>query len=199
MKHYTIIADLFEYPYEGFDKTAHEISTELKKDYSETESLLAVFTDFTKKNSYTEMQELFMRTFEIKALCNLDVGFVLFGEDYKRGKFLVNIQQEHKKAENDCGTELGDYLPNMLKLLPKIKDEKFAGELAYTLMIPSVKQMITIFLDKKNPYLKLLQTLLMILEKDFGHLEYEQIRIIDKKTKDFFRKPGRNPEKFKKQ
>ncbi len=198
MKHYTILADLFQYPYEGFDKTVYKISTELKKKYSETESVLEVFVDFTKKTSYTEMQEHFMRTFEIKALCNLDVGFVLFGEDYKRGKFLVKIQQEHKKAGNDCGTELGDYLPNMLKLLPKIEDEKFAGELAYTLMIPAVKQMIMIFLDLKNPYLKLLHTLLMIMEKDFGNLDYNQIIIADKKTKEFYRKPGRNPEKFKK-
>ena len=45
-----------------------------------------------------------------QVLATLDIGYVLFGDDYKRGELLANLNQEHRKANNDCGTELADHL-----------------------------------------------------------------------------------------
>ena len=73
------------------------------------------------KNLFSFQQEYYISTFDVQAICFLDIGYVLFGEDYKRGIFLVNIKKEQIKAGNDCGSELPDHLPNILTLLPKMQ------------------------------------------------------------------------------
>ena len=72
--------------------------------------------------------ELYLRTFDVQAITTLDIGYVLFGEDYKRGALLAGLSAEHKKVSNDCGIELADHLPNVLRLLPKME----AGERCVT-------------------------------------------------------------------
>ena len=190
MIHYNLIAQIFDYPDENFRSNITTIKKELISAYPKVIDPLSEFERFINSISHQDLQEYFVRTFEVKALCNIDVGYVLFGEDYKRGEFLVNIQSEHNKAGNDCGSELGDYLPNMLNLLPKIEDQELAKELSFTVLIPAVRQMIKTFLDKSNIYLKVLEVLLIILETDFSGLNYDQITIAEVSTKDFFRKQG---------
>ena len=190
MTQYTLIAQMFDYPEKDFGNKIASIRNKLISVYPQTADSLSEFESFINTKSIQELQEYFIRTFEVKALCNIDVGYILFGEDYKRGEFLVNIQSEHKKANNDCGSELGDYLPNMLYLLPKIEDHEFAEELAFSVLIPAVKQMIKTFLDKTNIYYKVLEVLLLMLETDFVGLDYGQITIPEVSSKDFFRKQG---------
>ncbi len=131
------------------------------------------------------MREYFIKTFDIQASCYLDIGYVLFGEDYKRGTFLVHMIEEHKKAQNDCGVELPDHLPNILRLLPKIKDKKLAEELAYSLVLPALREMQKNFLDEVNVYKKLLQLLTSIIEVDFKDSQYKQFSILSKDKTNF--------------
>jgi nitrate reductase assembly molybdenum cofactor insertion protein NarJ len=83
----------------------------------------------------------------------LDIGYVLFGDDYKRGELLVNLSREHKKANNDCGNELADYLPNLLRLIPKIEDEEFRNELVAIIILPALAK-ITKEFDSQNIEMK---------------------------------------------
>ncbi len=39
------------------------------------------------------------RTFDVQAITSLDIGYTLFGEDYKRGALLANLSAEHTQAE----------------------------------------------------------------------------------------------------
>lgn len=181
---------MFDYPSDDFKSRIVVVKDKLLNTYPETAIPITEFESFISSTSIQELQEYFIKTFEVKALCNIDVGFVLFGEDYKRGEFLVNIQSEHNKAGNDCGSELGDFLPNILNVLPKMEDQEVAAELAYTVLIPAVKQMIKTFLVKTNHYHKVLEILLMMLEKDFAGLDYGQVVIPEVSSKDFFRKQG---------
>jgi len=190
MEHYPKLANLFQYPEEGFQKNISVICNEIKENYPKTENLLSDFEIFLNERTSQELQEYFVKTFEVKALCVMEVGYVLFGEDYKRGEFLVNIQNEHNKVKNDCKSELGDYLPNMLNLLPKIEDKNFADELGHSIMVPAIKQMVTKFLDKTNVYLNVLKALVIVLEKDYAHLSLPQYQIPDVSSKQFFKKMG---------
>jgi nitrate reductase assembly molybdenum cofactor insertion protein NarJ len=53
-----------------------------------------------------EYEELYTKTFDVQPICYLDLGYVIFGEDYKRGAFLLHMQEEQQKVNNDCGTDL---------------------------------------------------------------------------------------------
>jgi hypothetical protein len=66
---------------------------------------------------------------------------VLFGDDYKRGELLANLNREHTQHQNDCGTELADHLPNVLRLLPLLDDDDLVAELVAEILAPALSQM----------------------------------------------------------
>jgi nitrate reductase assembly molybdenum cofactor insertion protein NarJ len=102
---------------------------------------------------------------------------VLFGEDYKRGEFLVNLKEEYRKADLSWGSELPDHLPYLLLLISETKEKDFVEELCWCLLIPALKEMIRNFRSETNVYKGLLQMLLVVLETDFQHVPYEQYQI----------------------
>lgn len=136
---------------------------------SETYSILADFLRYPEGDP--DMEELYTRTFDIQAIAHLDVGYVLFGEDYKRGHFLVKMQALQSEHRNDCGTELSDHLPNVLTLLVKMKNEE-AAELAGKIVLPAVTKMLEGFSDKGNLYGEVLQAVRETLKQDFGKQDF---------------------------
>ncbi len=114
-----------------------------------------------------EMEELYTRTFDVQAIAYLDVGYVLFGEDYKRGHFLVKMQALQREYDNDCGTELPDHLPNILTLLPKMADQQEVEELVGKLVLPAIDKMTQGFKESENPYLEALRTVAEVLKEDY--------------------------------
>lgn len=198
---YRLLSHLFMYPLDAFYKSkVHEVYEYLLAENQEAAEALARFVDFTHEFSTWEMQELFLRSFDLQAITTLDIGFILFGEDYKRGKLLVHLNEEHKNAENDCHTELADHLPNLLRLLPKMKDEEMRAEIATKLLLPAVVKMIGEFspekIEKKDVvykkhqkvileysqnyrtvYQSCLQVLFIALKKDFGYEPEEEKKV----------------------
>jgi nitrate reductase molybdenum cofactor assembly chaperone len=175
LSHYGLLAELFRYP-----------SSDLKNYIGTWEEIIAgydpglarkldPFIAHIKEQTLSYQQEYYVGTFDVQAMCFLDIGYVLFGEDYKRGVFLVNIKKEQIKAANDCGSELPDHLPNILTLLPKMKDPDLAEELIYSLLIPAVHTMILRFRSQNNVYKGLLELLMTIMESDYPFSTYEKI------------------------
>ena len=132
------------------------------------------FTTHINEKPLSFQQEYYISTFDVQAICFLDIGYVLFGEDYKRGVFLVNIKKEQIKACNDCGSELPDHLPNILTLLPKIEDPELAEELIYSLLIPAIHEMIFKFRNGNNLYKGLLEILVTIMETDYPFSTFDK-------------------------
>ena len=139
---------------------------------------LEPFIKHLRDNPLAFQQEYYISTFDVQALCFLDVGYVLFGEDYKRGNFLVHMKREQEKAANDCGCEMPDHLPNILTLIPKLEDREFAEELVVSLLIPAIQEMIVKFGSNKNLYRDLLELLAAIMEMDFPGSKFERFKFV---------------------
>jgi nitrate reductase assembly molybdenum cofactor insertion protein NarJ len=193
---YDLISGLFIYPQNNsYAKRGEEVYNHFSVTIPEAAEVMKPFTEFITNSTVQEMQELFLRSFDVQAITTLDIGFTLFGEDYKRGQLLVNLNREHREAGNDCHTELSDHLPNILRLLPKMKDETMRNEIALRLLIPAVEKMINEFEGKKiekkdeiykknlktvieyspvyrTVYQSLLQALFIALKNDFGYEPY---------------------------
>jgi len=180
MKIYTHIAQLLNYPNGSYDKVIAQMRSELAE-YGEDS--LAEFSPvaehFTEK-SMAELQEYYIRTFDVNASCYLDVGYVLFGEESKRGQFLLNMKSEQLKADNDCGKEFPDHLPNVLTLLPKIKDEIFREDLVVTMLLPALKHMLENFRTEENSYRNLMKILITVLETNYKDSEFVPYKINQK-------------------
>ena len=199
---YGMLSDMFYYPEnEGYKTKIKEIHAYLLNVLPEAAEAMQPFMDFMKISSFQEIQELFLRSFDLQAITTLDIGFVLFGEDYKRGRLLVHLNEEHRNAGNDCHSELSDHLPNILNLLGKMKDVATRNEIATRLVMPAIEKMIKEFsiekIEKKDVvykkhqkvlldysagyrmvYQTLLQALFIAMKKDFDYLpeDYEAMK-----------------------
>jgi len=151
---YELLAQLFEYPSAGLPEKAHEIKEYLDGRYADAAAELGRFIDFLPVDDLQAMQELFTRSFDVQAATTLDIGYVLFGDDYKRGILLANLNREHRTANIDTGTELADYIPNLLRLMAVIEDEEVLHDLAYAILGPALLEMIGEFsqdrIEKRN-------------------------------------------------
>jgi len=139
---YEVLAPLFAHPSESFADDLSRAIAFLGERYPKAQALLESFTTSCPLSNLRAVQELYARTFDVQAITTLDIGYILFGEDYKRGALLANLNGEHRKAKIDCDTELADHLPNILRLLPRLSDEELRGELITVLLGPALRAMI---------------------------------------------------------
>ena len=147
--HYALLADVFEYPTEDYPQRVHAVREQLSARWPKAARALTQFLELLPENDLVKMQELFIRSFDVQAVTTLDIGYVLFGDDYKRGELLSNLNREHIAARVDCGHELADHLPNVLKLLAKLVDAELIDELVRDIIAPAVNKMIDEFDDKR--------------------------------------------------
>jgi len=201
LEQYELFAEVFRFPKsEDYIAKVNNVASFLLKSYPSAYKEFEPFLNFVNNNSFFDIEEVFTRTFHIQAICFLDLGYVLFGEDYKRGEFLVQMKREQREAENDCGEELADNLPNVLKLLSLIEDDNFLQELSVRILIPCIQKMLNEFelsrialKDKvrkkkqkvvlmdnkqyKNVYQYALQSLIKVLDIDFKGIDYNDPKL----------------------
>jgi len=151
--HYGQVAELFDFPGPEFAPRGRALLDFLRDNYPDAALEVEQFLDAIPERTL-DLQELHTRTFDVQSLTTLDIGYVLFGDDYKRGALLSNLSREHAQAENDCGRELADHLPNVLRLIPKLKDQNLLDELVSQILVPALMLMIREFdpgrIEKKN-------------------------------------------------
>jgi nitrate reductase assembly molybdenum cofactor insertion protein NarJ len=194
---YEILSRIFRYPDAGFTQDVKTIQVYFNEYDSSVGKQLKPFSDFVANAKLSELEELFTRSFEIQAITTLDIGYILFGDDYKRAELLVNMNREHAEAGVDCGVELPDHLVNILKLLPKIENKDIVPALISKILQPALRKMIAEFepshIERKNKvyrkhhktmieqsevygliYQYPLKALYALLEQDFGEIEQEE-------------------------
>ena len=156
--HYGVAALLFEFPDVEYPQKVQEVIRTLRKDYSEAAADIDYFLAQFPVDDVNAMQELYTRSFDVQAITTLDVGYVLFGDDYKRGELLVNLNRELREAEIQTRGELADHLPNVLRLLPRLGDQELINELVNELLVPALDSMIAEFdptrVQKRNEMYK---------------------------------------------
>jgi nitrate reductase assembly molybdenum cofactor insertion protein NarJ len=149
LKKYEQIADILYYPRTTFKKKVIEVQEFLDKAYPNAGQELRLFSDFVDQSSQNEIEELYTRSFEVQAITAMDLGYMLFGDDYKRAKLLVSLNREVIDAGIDTHNELADHLPNVLKLLPKLDDETILLDLILDVIYPSLEQILSDFNPEK--------------------------------------------------
>lgn len=120
----------------------NDLSTVLNYPTVENEQMFDKYVPLLVSFSLEKKQELYTRTFDINGPCCLDVGFVMFGEDYKRGEFLVGLKDLYRRIDYQVGTELPDYLPYLLAALTKMPKGTEQDDLAEKILIPALSKMI---------------------------------------------------------
>lgn len=149
LAHYDRLAGLFDYPSPTFAASVEAASGVLRQTHPEAAVMLQPFAEYISSATLIEMEELYTRSFDVQSITTLDIGYVMFGDDYKRAEILVNLNREHQEAGNECGTELPDHLPNVLRLLPKMKSAEMVDELVHKIVGPAIAKMKSEFSEER--------------------------------------------------
>ena len=162
---YEMISHLFDYPTTDYRGKIADVAQTLKAQYPSAseeleELLIALPTDIYR------VQELYTKSFEVQAVTSLEIGYVLYGDDYTRGEILANLSAEHQKVNNPLGGELADHLGNVLRLISKLEEGEFLDDLVKLLVAPAVENMIREFTpssirQKESFYKKQYKTLIV--------------------------------------
>ncbi len=149
LNHYRIWAKVFQYPDASLPGYALESLKVMGLRCPEKLDEYTRFVEWAQTTDLDTCKEIFMKTFHIQAVCYLDLGYVIFGEDYKRGSFLANMKNEQRLAGNDCGDELSDNLANVLNLLPLLTDMELRDDLVSRVILPALDKMLSEFQSSK--------------------------------------------------
>lgn len=158
---YALISDLLEYPHTNWPARLESARALLRESAEDNR-----FVEAIEKLHLNDLQELYTRTFDLNPVCALEVGYHLFGENYKRGEFLANLRETEAPFELGQQNQLPDYLPVLLRLLDKLEDEELRESLIAECLIPAIDKMLAALKDSENPYRSLLEILRTTLQSE---------------------------------
>lgn len=150
--HYEHLARLFDYPQRDYPAWVQSAYDLLAGRYVLAAAHVAAFAQALPSNgepfgqeALDEVQEIFTRSFDVQAITTLGVGYVMFGDDYKRGELLVNLNRELREAGIESEPELPDHLPTVLRLVARWEDRELATEFVEEILHPALARMIDEF------------------------------------------------------
>ena len=165
---YRTLADLLDYPVADWQLRCDECTALPDAENQSLVSHFALFASETERLSLSELQELYTRTFDLSPVCALEIGYHLFGENYKRGVFLANLRETQALFDLGQQHQLPDYLPVLLRLLTKLDDEELRSALIVDCMIPALEKMLKTLSEGENPYRHLIAVINMVLKSEAG-------------------------------
>ncbi|MDP6669464.1 MAG: molecular chaperone TorD family protein [Candidatus Krumholzibacteria bacterium] len=155
---FELLAQLLDYPHAGYQETVKSACEELDNQVPELGSGLRGFAEFVEATDLCELEEQFTRTFDINPVCNLELGWLLYGEQYERGAFLVRMREMLRSYEVEETAELPDHLCHVLPLLSRLPEEQ-AKQLAVNEVLPAMSKMRKGFAEIKNPYRQVIEVI----------------------------------------
>jgi len=162
---YELLSKIFEYPKDDYKEHIKSVAESIKEKYPIASKELMELYSKLPDNIY-RLQELYTKSFEVQAITSLEIGYVLYGDDYTRGEILANLSAEHKKVGNICKEELPDHLSNILKLIARMEDKETLNDLVRFMVAPAVENMIKEYIpsairQKEKFYKKKYKTLIV--------------------------------------
>lgn len=165
---YELLAELLDYPGPDVVVVAARCRADLEARSPEAAAAVDAFLVHAAGAEPFEMEELYVRTFDLNPAAALDLGYQIFGESYKRGVFLVKMQRAARDHGVDPGSELPDHLPVVLRLLARLRDADDPRSLVDEIVLPAVLKVIGAFGASPSPYVALLRAALALLQQDHG-------------------------------
>ncbi|MDP6051464.1 MAG: molecular chaperone TorD family protein, partial [Candidatus Latescibacteria bacterium] len=139
---------------------------------------MQTFYHFIIENRLEEIEESFTRLFDMNPSCCLEIGWHLYGEDYQRGMFLVNMRQSLAEEQLEETVELPDHLSHCLRLFTRLEPED-AEIFSQKYLQPAIAKIRTA-LEAENPYTCVIDLIQYILEEQYGTVELEEEEVESK-------------------
>lgn len=165
---YLRFGDLLDYPGPELAHQARACAELLAREVPTAAHRLGPFLEAVEQTPLGRMEEIYTGTFDVNPACYIFAGYILFGESFKRGKFLVQLQERYRERGFSAGNELADHMAVIFRFLATLDpNEDLARELRETCLVPVLQQMNAGFKPdtaQPNPYASVLRAILTTLE-----------------------------------
>jgi nitrate reductase delta subunit len=174
---YDLFADLLAYPTPAIQQRTQACLSQLQESYPDAADALETFLHGLQQCPLEKMEELYTTTFDMQPVCYPYVGYHLFGESYKRGAFMAQLNEAYHASGYSAAQELPDHLSVVLRFLGldfANRQSDFCQALLNEGVKPALGKMLQAFgAQSDNPYFGLLSALQLFLlqtpEKELGH------------------------------
>lgn len=134
------LVNLLEYPMGDYIDAVRDSVTALSKWRISLEQSLAPFIEHVESHALEELEEAYTRVFDVSPDCALEIGWHLYGENYSRGAFLVEMRGRMRSLGIAETAELPDHLTHVLAVIGRLSEEDARG-LARDQLLPALKKM----------------------------------------------------------
>ena len=171
------LGGLLGYPQSAVDAEVRACAEALAAVDAEAAEHLSAFHRQVQGRSIEDLQELFVNAFDCNPGRALEVGWHLFGEDYKRGSFLVWMRSKLRDFGLPESSELPDHLTHVLAVLGRMETAE-ADEFAATCVLPVLERMIPGFAKDGNPYENILKSIRRVLNRLHGPGQVQSLPLV---------------------
>ncbi|HNS62079.1 MAG TPA: molecular chaperone TorD family protein [Anaerolineales bacterium] len=170
-------AALLEYPVSDMTEQAERLLEGLTPLFPESAEALKKIVGGRDQLSLSKMRELFTTTFDMQPVCYPYIGFHLYGESYKRGAFMAQLNEAYHAIGYSAEQELPDNLSVILRFIgfdSENRTREFSQALLSDGVLPALEKMLKVFGEgSENPYFAILSALNLFaantLEKELSH------------------------------
>lgn len=174
---YASFADLLSYPTALTLEQADDCLAQLRDSHAEAAVTFESFLRGLKQLELEKLKELYTTTFDMQPVCYPYIGYQLFGESYKRGALMAQLNEAYHAFGFSAEHELPDHVSVALRFLAldaANREGEFCQSLLQSGLIPAFEKMLKPFgAQSENPYFWLLSALQKFLvqtpEKEFDH------------------------------
>lgn len=164
---YDLFADLLSYPGPNLLSQAAACLETLRVLHPQAADALGNFHQAMQPRTLEQNEELYTLTFDMQPVCYPYVGYHLFGETYKRGAFMAQLNEAYHAFGYFPECELPDHIPTILRFLG-LDSANRRGDFCQTLLsegvVPALDKMRATFSEtSQNPYAHLLTALHLVL------------------------------------
>lgn len=150
------VLDLFaaalDYPRPDLPAKAAALAALLRDDDPEAAGDLADFGRRASDEPLARLEEVYIRTFDMNPGCPLYVGYHLYGETYKRGAMMSELQGAYARHGLATAAELPDHLCQILRWLAREGDDPRRLDLLRTHVVPAVQKVAQHHCGNAGPY-----------------------------------------------
>lgn len=163
---YSLLVDIMSYPRPDLETSVSECLELLNDRYPAAARELKRFRDQVETLPLGRIEELYTSTFDINPVCAPYVGYHLFGDNHKRGEFLVRLKKDYGVYDFSVEGELPDHLAVMLQFLAMLEDEQTARSLMGECLLPALEKMLGDTNRTDSPYLSVIKAIMIIFGKE---------------------------------
>ena len=176
---YDLFADLLAYPTPDLLHQTQACIDHLGPIHPEAATVIEKFSRAIKQRALEQIEELYTTTFDMQPVCYPYIGYHLFGESYKRGAFMAQLNEAYHAFGYSAEQELPDHLSVAFRFLgldSANRQGDFCQALLHEGIIPALEKMRQAFGESENPYASLLTVLHLVLDPT-GFAKYSPIKV----------------------